>query len=69
MVYKDPNWKEATSWLFTTAAEDLNSGQERTIPSSQGLDCDSNPATPADCEFDALTNRQRCLLKPPIINN
>lgn len=61
MVYKDPNWKEATSWLFTTGA-DLTSGQEKTTPASQGREWDSNPATPADCEFDALTNRQRCLL-------
>ena len=29
-----PNWQEATSWLFTSVAEDLNSGQSRTNPAS-----------------------------------
>ena len=27
---KNPNWQEATSWLFTSVAEDLNTGQPRT---------------------------------------
>ena len=27
---KNPNWQEATSWLFTSAAEKLNSGLPRT---------------------------------------
>ena len=26
-MVKNPNWKEAISWLFTSVAKDLNSGQ------------------------------------------
>lgn len=63
IVYNDPHWQEATSRLFTNVAEDLNSGQPRTTRASQGLERDMKPATPADCKSDALTNRQRCLLK------
>ena len=31
---KNPNWQEATSWLFTSVAEDLNSGRPRTNPAN-----------------------------------
>ena len=31
---KNPNWQEATSWLFTSVAEDLNSGRPSTNPAS-----------------------------------
>ena len=31
---KNPNWKEAISWLFTSVAEDLSSGQPSTNPAS-----------------------------------
>ena len=31
---KNPNWQEATGWLFTSVAEDLNSGRPRTNPAS-----------------------------------
>ena len=31
---KNPNWQEATSWLFKSAAEKLNSGLPRTASSS-----------------------------------
>ena len=31
---KNPNWQEAASWLFTSAAKDFNSGQPRTNPVS-----------------------------------
>ena len=31
---KNPNWQEATSWLFTSVAEDLNLGWLRTNPAS-----------------------------------
>ena len=30
----NPNWQEATSWLFASVAKDLNSGLPRTIPTS-----------------------------------
>ena len=33
---KNPNWQEATSWLFTSVAKDLNSGWQRTNPASRG---------------------------------
>ena len=29
-MIKNPNWQEATSWIFTSVAEDLNSGRPRT---------------------------------------
>ena len=31
---KNSNWREAISWLFSSVAEDLNSGQQRTNPAS-----------------------------------
>ena len=31
---KNPNWREATSGLFTSVAEDLNLGQLKTNPVS-----------------------------------
>ena len=31
---KNPNWREAASWLFTSVAEDLNLGRQRTNPAS-----------------------------------
>ena len=31
---KNPNWREAISWLFTSVAEDLNLGRQRTNPAS-----------------------------------
>ena len=31
---KNPNWLEATSWQFTSMAEDLNLGLPRTNPAS-----------------------------------
>ena len=33
-MIKNPNWQEATIWLFTTVAEDLNSGRSRTNPAN-----------------------------------
>ena len=41
----NPNWQEATTWLFTSVAENLNSGQPRTNPAS-GQSGDSNPGAP-----------------------
>ena len=29
---KNLNWQEGTRWLFTSVAEDLNSGRQRTNP-------------------------------------
>ena len=31
---KNPNWQGAASWLFTSVAEDLNLGRQRTNPAS-----------------------------------
>ena len=31
---KNPNWQKATSWLFTSVAENLNSGRPSTNPAS-----------------------------------
>ena len=31
---KNSNWQEATSWLFTSVAEDLTSGRPTTNPAS-----------------------------------
>ena len=33
-MIKNPNWQEATIWLFTSVAEDLNSGRSRTNPAN-----------------------------------
>ena len=33
-MIKNPNWQEATIWLFTSVAEDLNSGRPRTNPAN-----------------------------------
>ena len=33
-MIKNPNWQEATIWLFTGVAEDLNLGRPRTNPAS-----------------------------------
>ena len=33
-MIKNPNWQEAASWLFTSAAEDLNPGRPRINPES-----------------------------------
>ena len=33
-MIKNPSWLEATIWLFTSVAEDLNSGQPRTNPAN-----------------------------------
>ena len=47
---------KATSSLFTSVAEDLNSGRPRTNPKSP--ERDSNPESP-HCESDALTKRPK----------
>ena len=56
---KNPNWQRATTWLFTSIAKNLNSGEPRTNPASG-----SHPGPP-DCESDMLTTRPCCLLAPP----
>ena len=33
-MIKNPNWQEANIWLFTSVAEDLNSGRPRTNPAN-----------------------------------
>ena len=33
-MIKNPNWQEATIWLFTSVAEDLSSGRPRTNPAN-----------------------------------
>ena len=33
-MIKNPNWQKATSWLFTSVAENLNSGRPSTNPAS-----------------------------------
>ena len=35
-MIKNPNWQEATIWLFTSVAEDLNSGRPITNPENGG---------------------------------
>ena len=47
-MIKNPNREEATSWLFTSVAKDLNSGRP-------------NPGPP-DCQSDVLTTWPYCLL-------
>ena len=56
---KNPNWQKAPSWLFTSVAENLNSGRQH--KSSKWPERDSNPGAP-DCESDALNTRPRCRL-------
>ena len=56
---KSANWQKATGWLFTSVAEDFNSGRPRTNPKSP--ERDSNPESP-DCESDALTTRPKLAL-------
>ena len=48
---KNHNWQKATSWLFTSMAEDLYSGRKN--KSSKSPERDSNPGPP-DCESDVL---------------
>ena len=52
-MIKNPNWEEATSWLFTSVAKDLNSGRPRTNP-AKWPEQNSNPGPP-DCQSDVLT--------------
>ena len=52
-VHLHPNWWEATSWLITSMAKDLNS-------SSKWPEQDSNLG-PSDCQPDALTTWPCCL--------
>ena len=57
---KNPNWQEATSWLFTIVAEDLNSELLWKNPAI-GQSVGTQPAGPPDCESNELTTRPRCL--------
>ena len=59
-MIKNPNWEEATSWLFTSVAKDLNSGRPRTNP-TKWPEQNSNPGPP-DCQSDVLTTWPSCLL-------
>ena len=54
--FKSANWQKASSWLFTSVAEDFNSGRPRT--NAKSPERDSNPERP-DCESDALTTRPK----------
>ena len=53
-----PTGRRQTSWLFTSVAEDLNSGLPRN-KTRQWSEWDSNPGPP-DCESHTLTTRPRC---------
>ena len=55
---KNPNWQEATCWLFISVVKHLNSGNREKIQQVAGA---GNPGPP-DCESDALTSRPRYLL-------
>ena len=44
------NWQETTSWLFTSVAEDLNSGGPRTNPASG-----QSRTQTQDCRVKSLT--------------
>ena len=55
-----PTDRRRTSWLFTSVAEELDSGLPR-HNSSLLSERDLNPGTP-DFNFSALTTRLRCLL-------
>ena len=57
---KNPNWQEATSWLFTNMAEDLNTGQPRTNPSSRQSGIQTQGCLIASPT--RLTTQPRCLL-------
>ena len=53
-----PTGRRRTSWLFTIAAKDLNSGLPRTNPASgQGGTLDSGPP---DYKSSALTAHPHC---------
>ena len=56
---KNPNWQEATSWLFYKRGRgfELRTTENK---SSQWPERDSNPGPP-DCETDAKTTWPRCL--------
>ena len=56
---KNPNWQEASSWLFTLVAEDLNSGHTE-YKSGKWPERDSNPGPP-DCKSDVPITWPRCL--------
>ena len=56
-----PTGRRQTSWLFTSVAEDLNSGLPRN-KSWWWSERDSRPGPP-NCESDTLTTWPRCLLK------
>ena len=62
---KNPNWQEATSWLFTSVAKDLNSEQLRTnSASSEGGTWNSGPLDRVNYKSGtALTTRPRHLGK------
>lgn len=64
-MIKNPNWEEATSWLFTSVAKDLNSGRPRTNP-AKWPEQNSNPGPP-DCQLDVLTTWPSCLLSQPYL--
>ena len=48
---KNPNWQEATSWLFTSVTEDFNSGRPRTNPASGQRELE--PGT-TDVQYDGF---------------
>ena len=56
---KNPNWQEASSWLFTLVAEDLSSGHTE-YKFSKWPEWDSNPGPP-NCKSDLPTTWPRCL--------
>ena len=43
-MIKNPNWQEATIWLFTSVAEDLNSGDREQIQQMAGAGLESRTA-------------------------
>ena len=58
-MIKNPNWQEATIWLFTDRRVELRTTEKK---SSKWREQDSNPGPP-DAESDAPTTRPRCLVK------
>lgn len=51
---KNPNWPEAPTWLFTSVAEDLNSGRPLTNPASGHSGPEPGPPTHWPLGYAAL---------------
>ena len=60
IALRTPTGGRQTSWLFTSVAEELNSGLPRTTLAKYCSERDLNPGPP-DFKSGALTTRPRCL--------